>query len=306
MQLAFCSHQISKDNIDQWIERFNENDIDTVEIGYPFFQELDVETVARECEKLKKNGIRLWSVHAPFGHDANLSAIEKDVRAGALERHREAIQKAKAAGAEVLVVHPGRAGEGDKRETALSFLVENMEELTGLAAESGLKLALENMLPDHPGDKPHELLSVIKALDSPWVGVCFDTGHAHVCGDMPGAFEKLKDFIITFHLADNDGTRDLHLQPGYGTIHWEDFLELFETMDFDDPVVVETEPWAKAEPGWMFKEVHALLDNRRLTVKDICPSADGKAANLITRCPVCGHQPTRTDSGWTCRCGSST
>ena len=52
--------------------------------------------------------------------------------------------------------------------------------------------------------------------------------------------EVLKDLIITFHLADNDGTRDMHLQPPYGTIPWDDFLSVFRTMDFPCPCRRET------------------------------------------------------------------
>jgi len=34
----------------------------------------------------------------------------------------------------------------------------------------------------------------------------------------------LKEHIFNFHIHDNDGTRDMHLQPPYGSIDWEEFI----------------------------------------------------------------------------------
>ena len=121
---------------------------------------------------------------------------------------------------------------------------------------------------------------------------------------MREAFEKFKDLIISFHVQDNDSIRDMHLQPGYGTTNWQDFIEVFDTMNFTDPVVIEASPWGGAEPSWMFNELYALFEDTRLRVKDVCPETDDDTAKLITRCPRCGHHPIKTASGWLCRCGA--
>lgn len=303
MKLVYCSHSIRKNNIDKSIDLLQKNKIDLLESGYPLFSELDEKTSAEVCNKFRKSGIKIWTMHAPFGRGASLSAIKAEDRATALKSHKEALRKAAAGDVRMLIIHPGTGGvKEDEREEMVSLLVESLEVLTPLAEKVGVKLALENMLPAHLGDDPDELLDFIYAIDSPWLRICFDTGHAHVSGDVRQSFEKFKDLIITFHVQDNDSTRDLHLQPGYGTTNWQDFIEVFDTMNFTDPVVIEAQPWGGAEPSWMFKELDALFGNARLRVKDLCPQIDLSAAELLTVCPRCGHQPIKTDDGWVCRC----
>lgn len=305
MKLAYCSHAITKDNIDESIEYLQNNEIHVIESGYPLFKELNESESADVCRKFREHGIEIRTMHAPFGSNDNLSAVKEDNRIKAVRSHEDALLKASAGNIEIMVVHPGVSSKEEEREEMNYALIDSLEEITEFAKEVGVKLALENMLPEHPGDEPDELLYFINAIDSPWLRICFDTGHAHVYGDMRKAFEKFKELIISFHVQDNDGTRDLHLQPGYGTIDWQDFIEVFDTMNFDIPVVIEAQPWGGVEPSWMFSELYALFEGVRLRVKDICPQVEGEAGKLITVCPGCGHQAIKTDSGWFCRCNIS-
>jgi sugar phosphate isomerase/epimerase len=128
-----------------------------------------------------------------------------------LEAHQKLLQKVGMAGVEMVIVHHGVAEDNKENlKTMSSLIVESLAELVVVAEQEGVKLALENMLPKHPGSDGEELLNMVKQIDSPWLGVCFDSGHAHVAGDMQKHFETLKDSIITFHIQDNDGTRDMH------------------------------------------------------------------------------------------------
>lgn len=305
MELIYCTHAITKDNIDKSIDFLQNNEIHMFESGYPLFKELDEQSSADVCRKFRKNGIKIYSLHAPFGGDYNLSAIKEEDRIKAVRSHKEALIKAAAGDIKKLIVHPGTGFKNGEREKMASALIDSLEELTQFAEQVEVKLALENMLPDHLGDDPDELLDFVNTIDSPWLRICFDSGHAHVAGDMRDAFEKFKDLIIAFHVQDNDSTRDLHIQPGYGTTNWQDFIEVFDTMNFTDPVVIEAQPWGGVEPSWMFNELDALFEDTRLRVKDLCPQADDEAGRLITRCPQCGHQPIKITDGWLCRCDIS-
>jgi len=303
MKLAYCSHAITKDNIDESIEFLQNNDITIMESGYPLFKDLDEESSTEVCKRFREHGIEIQTLHAPFGKDDNISSLKKDERAQAVKNHKEALMKARAGKIKKLIIHPGVGGvKEEEREEMASALLMSLEELTAFAERMKVKLALENMLPQHLGDDPDELLYFVESLDSPWLGICFDTGHAHVAGDMREAFEKFKDLIITFHVQDNDGTRDLHLQPGYGTTNWQDFIEVFDTMNFTEPVVIEAQPWGGIEPSWMFNELYALFENNRLRVKELCPEVDDAAGELITLCPKCGYQPIKVANDWICRC----
>lgn len=305
MELAYCSHAITKDNIDESIEYLQNNEIHVIESGYPLFRELNEKRSEAVCKKFRENDIEIRTVHAPFGDNNNLSAINEEDRIKAVRNHEDTLMKAAAGDVEIVVIHPGVRSKDEEREEMASVLMDSLEELTQFAEEVDVKLALENMLPKHPGDDPDELLDFVNAIDSPWLRICFDNGHAHVCGNMRKAFEKFKELVISFHVQDNDGTKDMHLQPGYGTVNWQDFIELFDTMNFTDPVVIEAMPWGGVEPSWMFNEVYALFEDARLRVKDLCPKVDDKAGRLITKCPRCGHQAIKTPGGWLCRCSIS-
>jgi sugar phosphate isomerase/epimerase len=142
--------------------------------------------------------------------------------------------------------------------------MESLEELVPKAKESGVKLALENMLSGYLGDNPGELMECVTALSSDFLGICFDTGHAHCTGSMGEFFSSVKERIVTFHLQDNDGTRDMHVQPGYGTAPWQDFVQVFETMDFADPLIIEARPWNGASIAVMLEEQRLLFQHAGL------------------------------------------
>ena len=38
---------------------------------------------------------------------------------------------------------------------------------------------------------------------------------------------------------------DLHLQPGKGDLNWDLFSEIYSSMDFSNPVILECETWGK-------------------------------------------------------------
>jgi len=183
----------------------------------------------------------------------------------------------------------------------LSRLLESLEDLLPVAERWGVQLGLENMLPHHPGSDFQELRQVVEDMSSPWLGVCFDTGHAHVAGSVQEGMEVLMDFITTFHLADNDSTRDMHLQPPYGTIPWDRFRTLFGAMRFRGPLVVEAKPWQGDGYHQLCKEVSALLEGRLLTVPiPWTHHADGAAARV--QCLQCGHLRFGTAEDSWCAC----
>ena len=295
-----------RQTIAETISYLDENNLEAIECGYQYFMESNNQSLRELSKAFADNGKRIWSVHAPFGKETNLSAIDDEERAKALETNQKLLQKVGIAGVEMIVVHPGVSEDNEENlKTMSSLIVESLAELVVAAEQEGVKLALENMLPKHPGSDDEELLNMVKQIDSPWLGVCFDSGHAHVAGDMRKHFETLKDSIITFHIQDNDGTRDMHLQPGYGTTNWRDFADVLNTMNFTDPIVIEAAPWGGAGAKWMLKEVYALLKNDQLSFEG--PESTwftivNPSSQWLARCPKCGHHVFGTPEDWFCRC----
>ena len=72
-----------------------------------------------------------------------------------------------------------------------------------------------------------ELLQIVDAL-SERAGICLDTGHAHMCGhSIPDFIHRAGDYLIATHIADNNGHKDEHLLPFFGTIDWESAMKAF-------------------------------------------------------------------------------
>jgi sugar phosphate isomerase/epimerase len=286
-----------RQTVAETIAYLDDNGLEAIECGYQHFMDSNNQSLRELNKGLVDSGKRIWSVHAPFGKESNLSAIDDEERAKALATNQKLLQKVGMAGVAALVIHPGVAEDNeDNLRTMSSLIVESLAELVVAAEQEGVKLALENMLPKHPGSDCHELLNMVNQIASPWLGVCFDSGHAHVAGDMRKHFETLKDSIITFHIQDNDGTRDMHLQPGYGTTNWCDFAAVLKTMNFTDPIVIEAAPWGGADAKWMLKEVSALLENTQLSL------SGHESTQWFARCPKCRHHVFGTLEHWFCRC----
>ena len=89
--------------------------------------------------------------------------------------------------------------KGDRRE----FVVGSLRELTKVAEDHGIVLALENHI-DLTAD---EMVEVVGSLDSPWLGVCLDTGNnLRLHEDPVVVAEKLAPFARATHIKDL-GTR---------------------------------------------------------------------------------------------------
>jgi sugar phosphate isomerase/epimerase len=110
-----------------------------------------------------------------------------------------------------------------------------------------LTIGLENTLDSRDvhrafGSIPGELLDLIAKVNSPALGITFDTSHAHVRGlDLPAAIRELGPLIRCTHISDNDGSGDQHLTPGGGTIAWPPVMAALRevgyqgTLNFEIP-----------------------------------------------------------------------
>jgi sugar phosphate isomerase/epimerase len=263
--------------------------VTAAEFGPPCLLQEDEAAFLETVRRYRAAGIRFYAVHAPFDAPAELSQLDEDGRQNAVEIHRRALSRAALAGTSCLVIHPGRGGcPKDEIARRSQQLYASLDALLPAAEQAGVRLALENMLPAHVGTVSADLLAFIDHYDSPWLGVCFDTGHAHVADERgyaegaTAAFVALRARIIAFHLADNSGARDHHLQPPYGSIDWEALAPPIVEGGYGFPVTVETSPWGESTPGQLLREMQALFAGQWTTY----PHA-GRPTHA--RCAACQH-----------------
>jgi sugar phosphate isomerase/epimerase len=293
----FAISQWTPDISAEAIESLQEQGVCALEPGPSFLFDHDEGTIREAATRYRSAGICLYSCHAPFGGDNDLSLLEEEKRQKALEKHVTALKRAALAGVSCLVIHPsGGLGKPEERPQRREQLYRSLETLIEAARAAWVQLALENMLPGHVGCESTVIQRIVEHFDSPFLGVCFDTGHAHLNPEgVDAAFANLKERTITFHLQDNDGNRDVHLQPPYGTIPWASFARAFNAQDFLHPAAVEAGPWNGASWGTLLREIGALFSEGVVTL-----ALGAQEVEVI--CTRCGRYGFGTPERWSCGC----
>ena len=141
-----------------------------------------------------------------------------------------------------LVVHIG-APDASPALNQRAAAQRSLDTLADAAEPLGVRLALE-VIPNSLSH-PEALVTLIDdVLERRTVGICLDTGHAHLWGDVADAIEICSGHLHTTHLHDNHGRRDEHLMPGHGTIDWDATLLAFQKVGYDGAWVFELGPSA--------------------------------------------------------------
>lgn len=281
MEFAIC--QWTPDVSDEAIESLRVEGVTALEPG-PSFLDADEVVLKSAAARFRAAGIRLYSAHAYFGGDNDLSLLEEDKRKKTVAYHERALTRAALAGISCLVIHPsGRLETVGEEMRRLDQLCASVETLLKTAEKTGVRLGLENMLPNHIGHESATIRRIVDEFDSPYLGVCFDIGHAHLVEEgVVTSFMNLRERIVVFHLQDNDGHHDRHLQPFYGTLDWEAFIREFRRFDFPFPLSVEAPPWNRAPWRALLREMRGLFS------EDLLKVAVGDRQVWVV-CPECKH-----------------
>ena len=200
----------------------------------------------------------------------------------------------------MLIIHPGDFIGNDCETTRLKEFEKSMETLLPLAINNNLLFAVENMPPTSAGSSIADILKIVNKFDSKNIGICFDTGHVNISNEnILTALDEASDKIIAFHFHDNDGERDLHLQPPYGTIDWKSLIKTISKYNYNFPALVEAKPWNNSSPSQLLKEVELLFSGNIFEME-----IGGKTANVI--CEKCKHFFFVQNDEKSCYCDVST
>jgi sugar phosphate isomerase/epimerase len=179
------------------------------------------------------------------------------------------IEITKMLGAEWMVMHPTNLphdplySRSKAREANLKYLAPYIE----AAKKAGIGIAVENMVDfggrrrRYCGGDPEELIELVQTINDPDVGMCIDTGHAHVSGIHVGEFIRMAGSRLkATHINDTNRDGDTHLPPFMGSINWADTMhalaEIGYTGDFSFEIGSQRFP-AEFRPAWC-SFVHSL------------------------------------------------
>lgn len=244
------------DPVEQWTPRIVTT-TDVFEVGYD--PELAIDRLAR----IGYEGIDMGFDYWVFSGSPFLSADYLTWAAG-LKAHADAvgisythshashdasstywtgrsIQASAVIGAKYCVVHPIYQ-DVDKNvitdaEEFISLNAEAIRQLLPKAEECDVVILSEN-IPWGAAADPRIIADLVKEVDSPWFGWCFDTGHAYCKGFLPDTLTECSVVPASLHIQDSVGGDD-HLIPGDGRIDWDEFVAILKAIGYTGDCVLE-------------------------------------------------------------------
>jgi sugar phosphate isomerase/epimerase len=188
-------------------------------------------------------GLRAHSIHAPitdglrngeWGSAYSIATTDDRARRIAVDETAASIKAAHRLGARFVVLHLGVPDtlQSDPRDNRVDAAIRSVEELHAVAEPLDVRLALE-VIPNQIADAADLVGLLEDRLDLSGVGICLDTGHALLLGDVTDAVETVSGHLVTTHLHDNNGSTDDHLMPFDGVIDWPAVLMAFRKVGYD-------------------------------------------------------------------------
>ncbi len=207
----------------------------------------------RDC--LDRHGLKIANVNGfmmnavadprqPYWHP---SWIEPDphYRAVRREHTKRALQLAKELGAPSIQTEPGGPLQEDQsRKAAADLFYDEIMPCIELAERLEVYLLIE----PEPGlliETFGQYLEFVERIDSPWVGLNFDIGHAFCVGEDPQDWvARMAPHTKHYHIEDIAASREhAHLIPGQGAIDLAATLNAIRQTDYDGWITVELYPY---------------------------------------------------------------
>ncbi len=179
--------------------------------------------------------------HAPYERDR--FALEEDQARLSDELLMRSIQASAILQVPQVVVHPAPFPGTD---ACIERNIRWLRPFVQRATELGTSVVVENL------DAPTEITraeDLLVLADELGVGICFDTGHAHLHGGDPQQdIRILGNRIVGTHIADNHANGDEHLLPFYGTIGWEGVMQALHDVGYGGYTTYEVMFWTRNVP----------------------------------------------------------
>lgn len=171
-----------------------------------------------------------------------------------------ALELARDLGAPNITTEPGGpAFPGQSRDAALAIFYEELMPCVDAADRLEVPLLIEPE-PDLLIERCDEYLEFIERIDSPWLGLNFDIGHAYCVGEDPQDWiARMAPYTRHYHFEDIAATRvHKHLIPGHGAIDFAATLRAIAATGYDGWITVELYPYIN-EPDVAAREAYEYM-----------------------------------------------
>jgi sugar phosphate isomerase/epimerase len=176
------------------------------------------------------------------------------------EHTRRALKLAGELGAPSITTEPGgRLAAGQSWQDGAGIFYDELMPCVEVAEQTGIRILIEPE-PDLLIEKFEQYLDFIERIDSPWVGLNFDIGHAYCVGQDPQNWvARMASHTRHYHIEDIADTRvHRHLIPGRGAIDFAATLEAIARTGYDGWLTVELYPYIDS-PDEAAREAHRFM-----------------------------------------------
>jgi len=197
-----------------------------------------IEQAQQLRQAAQKTGIKIWSIHIPYGRDIDISLSDPAGRAKALEEVRQMISLCEYIKPEKLVIHasfePIPENERARRYQACK---ESFADLVKIASDYNARLAVECLPRTCLGNTSGEINDLINTIEG--LEVCCDVNH--LLQETTEEFiQNVGPRITTLHISDYDGVDERHWLPGQGIINWNNVLDSLVNIEYQGPFMFES------------------------------------------------------------------
>lgn len=177
------------------------------------------------------------------------------------EHTKRALQLAKDIGAENITTEPGGLLTPDQSwEDGAKLFYDEIMPCVEEAERLGVLLLIEPE-PELLIERFDEYLKFADRVNSPWIGLNFDIGHAYCVSEDPQDWvERMAPHTKHYHFEDIAATRvHKHLIPGHGAIDFAATLQAIQRTGYDGWVTVELYPYIQ-DPDAAAREAYLYLE----------------------------------------------
>ena len=257
------SYEITKlhDYVDEMTRSMKENGVVSMELSAAGAWNLQEEEINFPCVKefveiIKKNGVKLNSVHLPFSLPFwEFASLDEDKRKLTVERAKWAISQFEEGEPKYFVIHPGRKFPQNEEERAkmLDNLAKSMKELCDSTTAT---ICIENMTSQGLLNQTSEALELLKKV--PNLYMCIDINHMFI--ETPEEYiEKIGDRIKAIHVSDRDEIQERHMLPGDGILNWNNILGALEKVNYQGEFTYEISIRRRKTPFSVVRENYEKL-----------------------------------------------
>ena len=208
-------------------------------------------------QRIKKmiasHGIRICSLHTPFGKNFDISSPDPEKTRRTIDCYKRCIDAAQYLGARVVIFHPTAYMQFDNLDSRKKVITDNVNSLLDYIDDTEVSLAVEN---EHFAPANDILRFSLDTIPDSEYGFCYDTSHDNLTSHPLKIFQQYGHRLLTTHISDNRGESDDHVLPYEGIFPWTAFCRAFSMIHFGGVPLLEVEMRESAfgSPGEFLQE----------------------------------------------------